>query len=193
MFEIGNTLLSEDIIENEFICNLSKCKGACCIHGDAGAPLDEEEISILQNIYEDVKPYLRQNAIESIEHQGTYIEENGEYTTPLVDGKECVYVIFDKNNFAKCGIEKAYEEGKVNYKKPISCHLYPIRIKKYRNFEAVNYDKWDICSDACLLGKELKIPVFKFLKEPLIRKYGKDWYEELELIVQNYYNKDTNN
>ena len=94
MFEIGDTLLSEEIIENEFICNLSKCKGACCIHGDAGAPLEEEEISILQNIYEDVKPYLRQNAIESIEYQGTYIKENGEYTTPLVDGKECVYVIF---------------------------------------------------------------------------------------------------
>ena len=149
MFEIGNTLLSEEI-----------------------------------------KPYLRQNAIESIECQGTYIEENGEYTTPLVGGKECVYVIFDENNFAKCGIEKAFEEGKINFKKPISCHLYPIRIKKYRNFEAINYDRWDICSDACSLGKELKVPVFKFLKEPLIRKYGKDWYEELELVVGNYYKEN---
>jgi len=191
MFEIGNTLVSEEVLTEQFICNLSKCKGICCVQGDAGAPLNEDELSILKNIYPKIKPFLRVEGIESIEKQGEFVEDqDGEYLTPLVNGKECAYVIFDEKGITKCGIEKAYETGIIDYKKPISCHLYPIRIKKYRNFEAVNYDEWEICSDACALGKELKVEVYKFLKEPLIRKYGEKWFEELELIAEHYSKKE---
>ncbi len=189
MFQIGDALVSEDIIEREFVCNLSACKGQCCIDGDAGAPVDEDETAILDEIYSKVKPYLRPEGIEAIEQQGTYIVgEDGEYETPLIEGGECAYVIYE-NDTVLCGIEKAYLEEKINWKKPISCHLYPIRIKQYSSFSAVNYDKWDICSDACTLGKELEVPVFKFLKAPLIRKYGEDWYEELETVAREYYKK----
>lgn len=186
MFQVGKAIVSEDVLEKEFVCNLSACKGQCCIDGDAGAPLDKEETVILDQIYDKVKPYLRPEGIEAIESQGKWVVgEDGEYETTLINGGECAYVIFDGAT-ALCGIEQAYNEGLVEWKKPISCHLYPIRIKEYSQFSAVNYHKWHICDDACSLGKELEVPVYKFLKDPLIRKYGGEWYQELELVAEEW-------
>ncbi len=185
MFQLGKTIVSEDILEKEFVCNLSSCKGICCVEGEAGAPLDEDELSTLMDIYPKVKPFLRKEGIEAIEDQGLYVYYEGEYETPLIDGRECAYAIFD-NGFALCGIEKAYREGIIDWKKPISCHLYPIRIMEYSEFSAVNYHKWPICDDACTLGEELKVPVYKFTKESLIRKFGEDWYSELEAIAEDH-------
>ncbi|WP_034887488.1 DUF3109 family protein [Gillisia sp. Hel_I_29] len=180
MFQIGKTIVSEEIIQKDFVCNLSVCKGACCVDGDAGAPLDEEEARILKEIYPKVKPFLRKEGIAAIEAQGTSITgEDGELETPLINGADCAYVIFDKST-ALCGIEEAYNQGEVSWKKPVSCHLYPVRVQDYSEFSAVNYHHWHICDDACSLGKELQVPVYKFVKEALIRKFGEDWYMELE-------------
>ena len=184
MIAIGKALVSEDVIEKQFVCDLNACKGACCVKGDYGAPLEKEELPIMDDIYEKVKPYLREEGIKAIEKQGKYLlYEKKEWVTPLVKGKECAYTIFEKG-IAKCGIEKAYYDGKIEWKKPISCHLYPIRITKQKNgMEAVNYDRWNICNPACKLGDSLKVPVFKFLKDSLIRQYGEDWYKELEIAA----------
>ena len=190
MFQLGKTLVSEDIIEKDFLCNLSACKGACCVEGDAGAPLDEEEVEILETIYPKVKPFLRKESIEVIEAQGTSVTTSyGELETPLVNGAECAYVIYDEKGTALCGIEEAYNQGEVNWKKPVSCHLYPIRTRSYSEFTAVNYEKWEICDDACTLGKELQVPIYKFVKEALVRKFGEDWYAELEKIAQENFKK----
>ena len=186
MFQLGKTLVSEDVIEKEFVCNLSACKGKCCIDGEAGAPLEEDELQILMDVYPHVKPLLRPEGISAIEDQGLFITSDGEYETPLINERDCAYVIFDEKDTAKCGIEEAFNQGLIDWKKPISCHLYPVRIMEYSEFSAVNYHKWPICDDACVLGKELQVPVYKFVKEALIRKYGKDWYDELELVAQNY-------
>lgn len=186
MIEIGNVLVHEDIINNDFVCNLNKCKGICCVEGDAGAPLTLEETHILPDIYKKVKPYLTEKGIQAIESEGTHVlDYDDEWTTTCVDkNKECAFVIWE-NGITKCGIEKAYEEGVVNWKKPISCHLYPIRVTKYPEFDVLYYDRWSICSDACTLGEELKVPVYKFLKDPLIRTYGEDWYNELEKVAKS--------
>lgn len=186
MFQLGKTLVSEDVIEKEFVCNLSACKGKCCIDGEAGAPLEEDELQILMDVYPHVKPLLRPEGVSAIEDQGLFITSDGEYETPLINERDCAYVIFDEKDTAKCGIEEAFNQGLIDWKKPISCHLYPVRIMEYSEFSAVNYHKWPICDDACVLGKELQVPVYKFVKEALIRKYGKDWYDELELVAQNY-------
>lgn len=186
MFQIGKTIVSEDIIEKDFMCNLSACKGACCIDGDAGAPLEEDEAKILETIYPKIKPFLRKEGVEAIESQGAYITtEDNELETPLINGADCAYVIFDDKNVALCAIEEAYNQGEVNWKKPVSCHLYPVRVKDYSEFSAVNYHQWQICDDACSLGKELQIPIYKFVKEALIRKFGEDWYMELEKVAKS--------
>ncbi|MFK7050438.1 MULTISPECIES: DUF3109 family protein [Flavobacterium] len=187
MFQIGKTIVSEDILEKEFVCNLTACKGACCIDGDSGAPLLEDELPILENIYPKIKHLLRPEGLEAIEKQGTWVKDkDNELGTPLIDNKDCAYVIFKEGN-ALCGIEEAYNQGLVDWKKPVSCHLYPIRIKDFTSFQAVNYDRWDICSDACSLGKELKVPIYKFVKEALVRRFGTEWYEELETVAKEYY------
>ena len=186
MFQLGKTIVSEDILEKEFVCNLAACKGQCCIDGEAGAPLEEEELKILLDIYPRVKPFLRKEGIEAIEDQGLFITTEGEYETTLINNKDCAFVIFDKKNTAKCGIEEAYNQGIINWRKPISCHLYPVRIMDYSEFSAVNYHKWPICDDACTLGEELGVPVYKFVKEALIRKFGEDWYNELEKVAETY-------
>lgn len=187
MFQLGKTIVSEEIIENDFVCNLSACKGACCIDGDAGAPLDEEESRILEEIYPKVKPYLREKGIAAIESQGTFIAtEDGDLETPLIDGADCAYVIFDKKGTALCAIEEAYNQGDIDWKKPVSCHLYPIRVQDYSEFSAVNYHRWHICDDACSLGKELQVPVYKFAKQGLVRKFGEDWYSELEKVAEKF-------
>lgn len=187
MFQLGKTIVSEDIIKKDFLCNLSACKGACCIDGDAGAPLEKDEVAILKDIYPKVKPFLRPEGIAAINKQGTSVTtEDGELETPLIHGADCAYVIFDKNKVALCGIEEAYNQGEISWKKPISCHLYPIRVRDYTEFSGVNYHKWQICDDACALGKELQVPIYKFVKEALVRKFGIDWYEELEKVAETF-------
>jgi hypothetical protein len=187
MIQIGKALVSEDIIEKQFVCNIEKCKGECCVQGDAGAPLVKEELEILENIFESVKPFITDKGIKAVEEQGTWTkDEFDELVTPLIEGKECAYTVFDDNGVAKCGIEDAYNAGAVKWRKPASCHLYPIRVTDYTEFSAVNYHKWDICSSACELGQELKVPVYKFLKEPLINQFGENWYKELEHVADEY-------
>ncbi|WKS95567.1 DUF3109 family protein [Riemerella columbina] len=188
MIQIEDKIISEDIFTEEFVCNLSRCKGACCIEGDAGAPLEASETHILEEIYPKIKPFLRPEGIEAIEQQGTSVEDfEGDLVTPLIDDRDCAYVIFDENGITKCGIEKAYEAGVIDWRKPISCHLYPIRATEYSTFTALNYHEWNICSDACQLGKELKVPVYQFLKTPLIRKYGEAFYQTLTEAAEAYY------
>lgn len=185
MIKVDEILVSDEIRDKEFVCNLEKCKGACCVEGDFGAPLEESELQILEDIYPVIKPYLTKEGIKTIEKQGTHtVDDDGDLCTPVIDGRECVYAIYDKKGILKCGIEQAYNDGKINWKKPISCHLYPIRITSKKNFEALNYHKWHICSPACALGKELQVPVYKFLKDPLIRKYGPEWYSKLEKAIE---------
>lgn len=187
MFQLGKTIVSEDIIKKDFMCNLSACKGACCIDGDAGAPVEPDEAEILKDIYPKVKPFMRQEGIDAVEAQGTYTtSEEGELETPLINDADCAYVIYDDKNVALCAIEEAYNQGEISWKKPVSCHLYPIRVQHYTEFSAVNYHKWQICDDACKLGKELQIPVYKFVKEALIRKFGEDWYMELEKVAETF-------
>ncbi|MFC5269930.1 DUF3109 family protein [Adhaeribacter terreus] len=185
MIVLQNTVISDDVRDKFFVCNLEKCKGACCVEGDLGAPLEEAELQILQDNYEQIKPYLSRKGREAIEEQGLYIKDwEGDFSTPTIKNRECAYAIYDESLTLKCGIEQAYLDGKISWKKPISCHLYPIRITKYDGFEALNYDKWGICSAACSFGEELGVPVYKFLKEPLVRKYGENWYNELDALVE---------
>ena len=187
MIQIDDKLISEDLFSEEFVCNLAKCKGICCVEGDAGAPLDEDETRILDEIYPKIKPYLRPEGIQAIEEQGTYtLDFEGDLVTPLVNNAECAYVIFDEKGYTKCAIEKAYEDGVIDWQKPISCHLYPIRITEYSNFSAINYHEWDVCSDACTLGKELGVKVYQFLKKPLIRKYGEEFYQTLSEAAEEW-------
>ena len=184
MFQLGKTIVSEDIIAKDFVCNLNTCKGACCIEGEAGAPVTEEEVTILKEIYPKVKPFLRPEGIAAIEKQGTHIKTDlDELETPLVDGRECAYVTFTDKGIASCGIEDAFNAGSIDFRKPISCHLYPVRVQDYSEFAAVNYHRWPICDDACTLGKELQVPVYKFVKTALIRKFGENWYAELEKVA----------
>lgn len=193
MIAIDNTLISEDLLEKKFVCDLNACKGACCVAGDSGAPLDKEELPILDAVLDKVKPYMVKKGLAAVKKHGTYVlDGDGDYTTTLVsEGAECAFVYFDEQNMAKCAIEKAYYDGVIDWKKPISCHLYPIRISKHKSYDAVNYSKWDICKPACACGEKLDVPVYKFLKEPLIRKYGKNWFKQLELSAKLYSDKKT--
>ena len=180
MIVVDRTLISDDLKEEFFTCDLQKCKGGCCIEGDLGAPLTLEELEKLENIYKDVEPFLTKRGKHAIAQQGKFIKDHeGDFSTPTVDGKECAYAVYDQKGILKCGIEVAFNAGKTDFQKPISCHLYPIRVTKYDNSEAINYDRWHICSPACDLGASLKIPLYVFLKEPLIRKYGQEWYQAL--------------
>ena len=185
MFQLGKTIVSEAILDNDFACNLSACKGACCVDGEAGAPLEPQEAKILEAIYPKVKEYLTPRSVHAIEQQGVFVTtDNGELETPLIDGADCAYVIYDEKNTALCGIEEAYNQGDVDWKKPVSCHLYPVRVKDYSEFSAVNYHRWQICDSACSFGRSLELPIYKFVKEALIRKFGSEWYAELELFAE---------
>jgi len=187
MFQIQDTLVSEEILDNDFTCNLSACKGECCVSGEAGAPVEESEKETLEKIYPKIKSGLRPEGRKAIEEQGTYVVSEYEgLETPLVDGKECAYVTFNDKGVALCGIEKAYREGKTDFKKPVSCELYPVRVQKLSKFQAVNYHRWDVCSPACKLGQHLQTPIYKFTKDALIRKFGQDWYDELENVAELY-------
>lgn len=186
MLVIENALVSDDLIQNDFVCNLSKCKGICCVEGDLGAPLTDSELDVVKESYSKIKKYLTPDAIAAIEEQGEYVMDwEGDYSTTLVNDKECVYVIQDEKGCYKCAFEEAYNKGEIGFKKPISCHLYPIRLSQVGEYIALNYDRWDICADACTLGQELKVPVYKFLKEPIIRAFGEEWYEKLNNEIEN--------
>tara|TARA_B110000003_G_C16619832_1_gene522720 strand:+ start:1240 stop:1821 length:582 start_codon:yes stop_codon:yes gene_type:complete len=190
MFQIDDTLISEEIISEEFICNISKCKGQCCVSGSAGAPLEKEETKILEKLYSKISPFLSKKGRMAIKEQGNYVRGfDGDLETPLIENKECAYTVFDKSGVAQCGIEKAYNDGAIKWNKPISCHLYPIRVNKYPTFTAVNYHEWSVCDSACSLGAELKVPVYKFVKNALVRKFGKKWFKKLSLFAKEWRNK----
>lgn len=183
LVEIQDKIVSTQIFERKFVCDLNACKGACCIHGDAGAPITIEEASILEDDLERIKPYMRSEGIAAVEKTGVfYVDPENDFGTTLVNGEECAFVFFDDQGITKCAIEAAYNDGKTAFKKPISCHLYPIRLKQFDDFTAVNYDHWDICAPACQCGEKLNVPVFRFLKEPLIRAFGEEFYNELILV-----------
>lgn len=187
MFEIGDALVSLEVIQEEFICNLDACKGACCIEGDAGAPLLKEEIPIISKDLDKILPYVDPKGKELIESVGFYEidKRDDEPVTTCVGGKACSFVAF-KDGMALCGIEGAFREHKTEFMKPISCHLYPIRLSQVGRFTALNYHNWEICSPACTLGKKEKTAVYKFLKDPLIRAFGEEWYAELCEVADNY-------
>ncbi len=185
MLQIDDTVVSFDVLEKHFVCDLNSCKGECCIEGDSGAPLNDDEIEIINEILPVIKQDLSEKALEIIDRQGIfYYDEEDEAVTSIIDGRECVFTYSDEDGICKCAIEKAFIEGKTDFPKPISCHLYPIRLQKYKNFTAVNYHKWQICNDACLLGEKLGVPVYKFLKTPLIRRFGIEWYNQLEIAAK---------
>jgi len=185
MFAIQDTLVSLDLLERQFVCDLAACKGACCVKGDAGAPLTDEEIGLLEDIVDDVMPFLDEEGRKAIAAKGVFeIDVDGDKGTTLLKDGRCAFALVAADGMVTCGIEKAYNSGAVNFKKPISCHLYPVRITELKDYDAVNYNRWDICRPACECGKQLQVPVYRFLKEALIRKYGEAWYEELEMIDQ---------
>ena len=181
MIEIEDTIVSLDIVEDYFLCDLARCKGACCVEGDSGAPLEKEELAKLEAVLPEVWNDLSPKAQEIIKRQGVaYIDTEGDIVTSIVDGKDCVFTCYDAEGTCKCAIEKAYREGRVDFYKPVSCHLYPIRVTQYRHFRAVNYHKWSVCKPAMILGKKENLRIYKFLKEPLIRKFGESWYQALD-------------
>jgi hypothetical protein len=194
LIAIDKVLVSDEIIEEQFVCDLNKCKGGCCEDGDAGAPLEKAELAYMKNVYETVKPYLTKEGIAEIETKGKYLyDQEFGWVTPTIKGKMCAYGFHDERGIIKCGIEQACNDGKIDWKKPISCHLFPIRIKKTRSNELVNYEpRESLCSPACVLGKKLKVPVYIFLKEPLIRKYGEEFYNVLSEAGRQFFESKNN-
>ena len=190
MLEIQNTVVSLDLLTECFVCDYATCKGICCKEGDSGAPITEEEKQELEKIVPMVAHLLSEEALELIKKQGVaYRDTDGDLVTSIIHGDECVFAYQDETGW-KCAVETAFLQGKTAFKKPISCHLYPVRLTEYRKFTAVNYHRWDVCACACSLGNTLKQPLYKFLKEPLIRKFGKEWYEELEVAAAAFLESD---
>ena len=183
MIEIDDKIVSLDLLRECFVCDLGKCRGICCVEGNAGAPLEIEEVDTLEEEYENYKPYMKPEGIEAIERQGfMVVDDDGDYCTPLINDAECAYS-FEENGVTFCAIERAYREGKCGFIKPISCHLYPIRVKRFRNGSVgLNYHRWAVCSSARECGKRLGVPVYKGLKEPIIRAFGEEFYRQLELV-----------
>ncbi len=189
MIAIDNVLISDDVIEAKFVCDLHKCKGGCCEDGDAGAPLEKDEKKIIDENYEIIKPYLTAEGIKEIERQGKYVyDREFGWVTPTIDGKICAYGYRDAQGIIKCGIEQAFNDGRLEWKKPISCHLYPIKISNRKEYTNVNYEPRDVlCKPACTLGKKLKLPVYQFLKEAIVRKFGSDFYTTLHQIAVEHF------
>ena len=187
MFLIQNTLVSLDVLEKEFCCDLDKCRGCCCIEGDAGAPISDDEVKQIEAILPVLLPEMTKEAREVVAGQGiSYLDPSGEQVTSIVNDKDCVFARTDHNGWCYCLIEKAYNAGKIGFKKPVSCHLYPIRLTKVGDLTGVEYHRWDICHCGRQLGKKLHIPLYKFLREPLIRRFGEEWYAELELTASEW-------
>ena len=185
MLQIDDVVVSFDVLREKFLCNLDACKGECCIEGDAGAPVEFEEVEKLEEVLPVIWDELSPEARAVIDAQGVvYTDEEVYSLTSIINNKACVFTCYDGKGCCYCAIEKAYREGKTDFYKPVSCHLYPIRIGDYGPYKAVNYHRWDVCKAAVLLGRKEDVPVYKFLKEPLIRKFGEDWYAELELAAE---------
>jgi len=190
MIQIEDTIVSLDLIEKKFVCDLSTCKGICCVEGDCGAPLEEEELALLEEVLPIVWDDLSPEAKAIIISQGTYYyDREGEPVTSIVHGADCVFTCYDGDGMCKCAIEKAFREGRTSFYKPISCHLYPVRLGKYDAFTAVNYHRWGVCRAAVVLGEKLGKPLYEFLKEPLIRKFGEEWYAQLDYAAKNWDNR----
>lgn len=189
MIAIDNVLISDDVIQAKFVCDLHKCKGGCCEDGDAGAPLQKEEKQILDENFESVKPYLTNEGLREIERQGKYVyDREFGWVTPTVGGKICAYGFRDNQGIIKCGIEQAYNDGKLGWKKPVSCHLYPIKVSRSREYINVNYEPREVlCKPGCALGKKLKVPVYQFLKDAIIRKFGTDFYDALHQVAVEHF------
>jgi hypothetical protein len=180
MIQIGHTILSRDIFDECFICNLAKCKGQCCVDGESGAPLTRKEYDEINEILPAIWHYLSAEARQLIEKQGiAYTDRDGELVTSIINGKECVFTYFDADGVCKCAIDTAYREGQIAVSKPVSCHLYPIRLQEYAEFTAVNYHRWSVCRAAVRLGRKEGVPLYRFLKEPLVQKFGEEWYNEV--------------
>lgn len=185
MIVIDNTLISDDIARVRFACDLDKCLGACCVEGDAGAPLEIEEIGKLEDYIDQIKPFMNPRGIAVVDKNGVFdYDAQGSFVTPLVDNKECAFVFFEKN-IARCAIEKAYEEKQIPFPKPLSCHLYPVRITRFKSYDGVNYHRWHICEKARTRGKKENVFLYQFLKESFIRKYNKAWYNKLLKAINN--------
>jgi len=177
--------VSIDVIEKQFVCDLASCKGECCLYGDSGAPLGPEEGIILEQICDKIKPFLRPEGIQAIEQIGTSMTDaDGDLVTPLIMNRECAYTLIEDGIY-KCAIERAYLNKRITFRKPASCHLFPAKIKNHSGFDSVNYEQWEICKPARVLGEKMGIPVYRFLKDPLIRKFGKQWYRELEIAARS--------
>lgn len=192
MLEIGRTIVSLDILEEKFLCDLLKCKGACCVEGDSGAPVTAEEVEAIKEAYPEFEDYIAESHRDEIQKRGfSVIDLDGDLVTPLVNNRQCAYSC-EENGILKCGIEKAFLEGRIKFRKPVSCHLFPIRITEYKRFDAVNYQQIDICKPGRECGKSEKLPLYVFLKEPLIRKYGEDWYEQLQYAAEIFHTRNKN-
>jgi hypothetical protein len=186
MFQIGQTIVSRDVIEKRFACDLALCKGNCCVYGDAGAPIETSEAELIEKHYEAIRPYLQPEAIKAIEEQGfSVIDKDGDRVTPLIENRECVYCYYDRG-IARCAIEKAYRDKKIPFRKPISCWLYPIRVSRLSAVHAVVLHRWNICQPGYIKGENEGIPVYKYLKEPLIARFGEAWYNELEQVAAEW-------
>lgn len=185
MIEIDGKVINTEIFRRRFVCDISKCKGTCCYDGDSGAPLDEGELEKLAEVYPAVKPYLSDEENEEIAKQGLWVtDRDGDLVTPIIRGCECVYTNREEDGIWSCAIEKAFREGKTQWRKPISCYLYPIRVSKTSKYEMLNFHEWEVCRPAVELGEKVGTPAYKFLKEPIIAKYGEAFYKELELVEQ---------
>jgi hypothetical protein len=194
MLEIKNTLVSLDVIEEKFVCDLSQCKGACCVVGESGAPLTNQEKNLVEEAYPVIRQYMTPVGIEAVEAQGWYVYDiEGDCVTPLVNQKECAYAFRDEQGITLCAFEKAFYERKIDFLKPLSCHLYPIRVTKYKEYDAVNYESNSICSAACRKGNDTGTILYQFLQKPLVRAYGQDWYDELTLTAQVYCEQNLKN
>ena len=185
MIEIDGKIVSTDLLTEHFACDIAKCKGMCCVEGNAGAPLEMDEVDILEEEFENYRPYMTAEGIESIERQGfMVVDEDGDYTTPLVGDAECAYA-YTENGVTLCAIEKAFLKGECSFRKPVSCHLYPIRLVNFSNGTiGLNYHRWDVCRTACENGRRHGIPVYKSLKEPITRRFGEEFYQALEAAEQ---------
>lgn len=184
MIQIGDKVVSKDLFDQYFICHLEKCKGNCCVFGDSGAPLEKEEAELLFKHLESIKPFMREEGLRAVSEQGSWVvDHDGEQVTPLVEREECAYVVFEEG-IARCAIEKAFEEKSIKFQKPVSCHLYPIRVSRLKDAIALNYHRWSICEPARILGRKEGLPVFRFLKEAIIRVYGASFYGELEIVYR---------
>ena len=191
MIIVDQVVVSDEILEEHFACDLSACKGACCVAGEGGAPLESSEIPVLEEIYPRIKPYLAKEGKKVLREKGLFVEESdGSFSTPLIDGKECAYLVYE-NGIAFCGIEKAWKAGAIDFQKPISCHLYPIRISEKRQIEILQYHRWHICKPGCKNGAKEKILLYRFLKNAIVRKYGEEFYRVLEEIATQKKNSET--